>query len=673
VTAYSKFALKGTTTPATFVEADAVATIVAVFNGGTECETVYLNGLWTHKYAASNIAGTTYNVRRKGGWPSDFLLGVDTTSAGGGASLVGLQVTELSSIPITGEGEVRACNGFAANGDGGGGFFAGVLGTPPAEAEDGAFRIDAPGGQWQRVILDGVISAKAFGARGDGSTNDTAALRAAISYVQANNLKLRVPAGHYMVTNGGAGTVALSLTGNIEIEGDGVDKTIIDGGGSSTLTIFDVDTTGNKQASLRRLRIQSAGFGVRVHGSGLFLRYSCPEEIDFQNISQVGLWLDEIEATGITVHNLNFQLGTPAAGAKTYGIKATGSAVLHHTSFYNCRFAGHSGAGIDVQYSGLVAGPGSVGTILQQCFFEGAANSSFARTGTTNSSTSLTSVSSVSLLERGMIVAGTGIPVGAYITGISGSTVTISEAATASAAGVALTFYAGFGVKLNSASIVGNGCYFERNTAPDICVDADFAGGSLTVGRCKLYGPIFDFAGSSQFHEGEDGYRRVLVLNQGVEFKMVDAKISQQSGLDLLVDLSEKPNGKYRIIDSPGARFMNRLGCYDTQGSAAGKQAFGFIPNDNGTPVASGLRVGTSTYWGGVSMILAQGRTGSGPYGNRVGLYLLNWDSFDGSGSPSVAHVGGTDFMTFSFVANELYFAATDGNPSGISVLSSML
>jgi hypothetical protein len=60
MTAYSKFALGRTNSPATFVEDNAITTIVAIFNGGSECETVYLNGLWTHKYAASNIAGTTY-------------------------------------------------------------------------------------------------------------------------------------------------------------------------------------------------------------------------------------------------------------------------------------------------------------------------------------------------------------------------------------------------------------------------------------------------------------------------------------------------------------------------------------------------------------------------------------------------------------------------------------
>lgn len=68
------------------------------------------------------------------------------------------------------------------------------------------------------------------------------------------------------------------------------------------------------------------------------------------------------------------------------------------------------------------------------------ASFSLTTTGNTNTSTSLTSVANTSGLAVGQPVAGLGIPSGTVITAISGSTVTISNAATATATGVSLFF-----------------------------------------------------------------------------------------------------------------------------------------------------------------------------------------------------------------------------------------
>lgn len=61
---------------------------------------------------------------------------------------------------------------------------------------------------------------------------------------------------------------------------------------------------------------------------------------------------------------------------------------------------------------------------------------------TTSSSTSVTSVSSTTGLVVGQAISGTGIPVGATIAAISGSTLTLSIAATATGSAVALTVQA---------------------------------------------------------------------------------------------------------------------------------------------------------------------------------------------------------------------------------------
>jgi hypothetical protein len=265
MTAYSKFALGRTNSPATFVEDNAITTIVAIFNGGSECETVYLNGLWTHKYAACNIAGTTYIVRRVGGWPSDFLLGVDTTAAGGGASLVGLQVTELSAIPVTGDGEVRACNGYATANDGGGGLFTGTLGTP-AVAEDGYIRIDAPGGQWQR-IYDGALNVRWFGAVSGDTGNQQPAIQTAVTYAAARGEDVFIPAGTYRTTS------AIAVPSGVRVHGAG--RTTIYAPSNRATTIHA--TTGHaftldnaKDSSVEDLAIicEAGVGGIRAEATG---------------------------------------------------------------------------------------------------------------------------------------------------------------------------------------------------------------------------------------------------------------------------------------------------------------------------------------------------------------------------------------------------------------------
>lgn len=59
---------------------------------------------------------------------------------------------------------------------------------------------------------DGDFAAKAFGAVGDGVTDDTAAIQAAIDYCAANSATLRVPGGPYIVTTI---NVSCTLVGSI--------------------------------------------------------------------------------------------------------------------------------------------------------------------------------------------------------------------------------------------------------------------------------------------------------------------------------------------------------------------------------------------------------------------------------------------------------------------------
>lgn len=111
-------------------------------------------------------------------------------------------------------------SGYASQNDGGGGFF--YWDAQSTAADNGGTVIQATGvatGRWIRVITSNCLSVKYFGATGDGSTDDRAAIQATIDNALRSKIaNVFMPDGRYL-TNGpihlgyGSGYVTVNLIG----------------------------------------------------------------------------------------------------------------------------------------------------------------------------------------------------------------------------------------------------------------------------------------------------------------------------------------------------------------------------------------------------------------------------------------------------------------------------
>lgn len=117
-------------------------------------------------------------------------------------------VDELRSITPDPK-RVVLVKGYGSAGNGGGGLFwwdagadaaAANGGTTIASTVTGYMNGDTDEGRWQRVRDGPQINVKWFGAVGDGNTDDTQAIKGAVSLMESENNVLYFPAGTYLTS-----------------------------------------------------------------------------------------------------------------------------------------------------------------------------------------------------------------------------------------------------------------------------------------------------------------------------------------------------------------------------------------------------------------------------------------------------------------------------------------
>jgi hypothetical protein len=151
-------------------------------------------------------------------WDRDNVEGMvsaGSLSGSAGAAMVGYDTLTLDAFLLSGANRVvdtiaalRALNkakwtrafvtGYYVAGDGGGGAYT-YDPTDTTTADNGGTVIVASDGvRWKLNLSGGVASAKQFGAKGDGTTDDTARIQAAINGTP-DHCTLRFPAGQYVL------------------------------------------------------------------------------------------------------------------------------------------------------------------------------------------------------------------------------------------------------------------------------------------------------------------------------------------------------------------------------------------------------------------------------------------------------------------------------------------
>lgn len=267
-----------------------------------------------------------------------------------GASLVNYQGTALSSLlknsvpaVVRNIAELLLIDtaiftkvqvlGYYAPGDGGGGLYFYDSTDTSSPSNGGTIIVGLNSVRW-RLAEATRVSIAQFGARGDNTTNNFAAIQAAVNAVQGTSYKLIIPAGKFAK----AGTIV--ITSPIWIEGDSQNKSIIRETGG-TAGGFDVNYPSYKTGGgMCNFTIES-GLGWESAG--------------FQGQGAIGIGLRMTNVNGgFSVENLginNFTTGLRIRSCWTNKFYALNILYFRDQGIYIDQTEGSGGFGGDNQFS----------------------------------------------------------------------------------------------------------------------------------------------------------------------------------------------------------------------------------------------------------------------------------------------------------------------------------
>lgn len=184
--------------------------------------------------------------------------------------------------------------------------------------------------------LDDYVSVKAFGAMGDGSTDDTSAINKALNelyvhdYTDYNKKVLFFPAGDYLI-----GGDLVKIPRNARIQGEGIDCTFITQTDATISAVLYVADSMQQIDAI--IGTNGADYPGNNHVSNLTLRHS---SLDYDIVKIRS-------AAGVTFENVKFEniwnTGS-GAGSNSQAIdirNIIGGPITSNIKFNNCEFVGH--------------------------------------------------------------------------------------------------------------------------------------------------------------------------------------------------------------------------------------------------------------------------------------------------------------------------------------------
>lgn len=270
----------------------------------------------------------------------DYRLRIETSAGVYVMDVASLQYAELYADMV----QLRNASGYSGTGD----FFTGTTVDAVVQAIktslgglDAKLLVTHTGGSsvLVRTWASQVFNVKLFGALGDGSTDDTSAVQAAITAANAaGGGKVYFPRGTYIIAS------ALTGYGSIHYCGDGVGATILRTSGTATYSLFTFTTRNNVTVS--DMTLQGTGTSAAATCRALYFVTDCTNvrvrDLEITGTAagtgfNVGL---SIDADRVWVDRV--QISNVQASSATAGVDLTGSNEVHLNEVYVVCNAGSS-------------------------------------------------------------------------------------------------------------------------------------------------------------------------------------------------------------------------------------------------------------------------------------------------------------------------------------------
>ena len=308
----------------------------------------------------------------------DAIAEVAAEAGGGGGGPAG--VDTLAALRLESgyaNGDIIEVFGHSAKGDGGGGQF--KFDSSLSVADDNGVVIrpstNPPTGRWVRVAYyEGKpLSVRWYGAKGDGTTDDTSALQATINQCQALIRSVYVPAGTYITQPLTYASTAYAA--QVAIIGENSNETIIKKkSGASTdplLTIGSASAT-NFTAELRVENITFDGLAKASTTDGIKAYDLVRSSFTSCIFVNSGINFYGLGGIYITFRDCTFDAGNTGARFEKFTSLA-GGGWPNGISFENCFLINNSSWGLWFEDGRLVT--------LDQCEIEGNGTSGNSSTG----------------------------------------------------------------------------------------------------------------------------------------------------------------------------------------------------------------------------------------------------------------------------------------------------